>query len=75
MSQSTTGYTRTCRAMAGPPESLARSADTVARLPPALSPATTTGRPAASPAAEATQTSASYASSAAAGKACSGASR
>jgi len=72
-SESVTGYTSTCSASEGPPVSRARSADTAARLPPALSPATTSGRPSASD--EATQSTASYASSAAAGNTCSGASR
>ena len=62
-------------ASGGPPASRARSAATGRRLPPALSPATTDGRPAPGPSGEATQASASNASSVAAGKTCSGASR
>src|SRR5918911_271237 len=35
-SASVTGYTRTCRSMAGPPAALARRARTAAMFPPAL---------------------------------------
>ena len=44
--------------MGGPPKSRARSAVTAARFPPALSPATTIGRPRPSPPGDAAHVSA-----------------